>query len=200
MAISLDRYAVLNGYSRVLSRALNEKDEATRRHCERVIDLAAAFGFCCRLSSGEIRHLRLAAGLHDIGKIGIRDVVLLKPGKFDEHEWREMKSHSERGQRIVRAIDVDGAEEVALAVRSHHEDFDGGGYPDGLRGEDIPVIARMVAIVDAYDAMAQPRPYQTGRDHEQIMEVMEDERGVRFDPWLLDRFRDTIEHSRLRTL
>jgi HD-GYP domain-containing protein (c-di-GMP phosphodiesterase class II) len=198
MAISLERYTALKGYSRVLARALDEKDTVTRLHCERVIELSGALGRRCRLAAGELRHLRLAAALHDIGKIGIRDAVLQKPGQFDADEWREMQTHSERGQRIVREIDVEGALEVALAVRHHHEDFGGGGYPDGLRGEAIPLIARMVAIVDSYDAMATPRPYHPKRIHGEIMGVLESERGGRFDPYLLTRFTEVIDGSPVR--
>ncbi|HEX8963491.1 MAG TPA: HD domain-containing phosphohydrolase [Rhodocyclaceae bacterium] len=198
MALSLNRYAAMKGYSRVLARALDEKDEATRLHCERVIELAGDLGRHCKLASGDLRHLRLAAALHDVGKIGIRDAVLLKPGKFDEQEWREMQSHSERGERIVLAIEVEGAREVALAVRYHHEDYDGAGYPDGLCGEEIPVIARMVALADAYDAMAEPRPYHPRRDHAQIMAVLDEESGARFDPWLVERFKEMIRHSAWR--
>ncbi|MGE5467987.1 MAG: HD-GYP domain-containing protein [Ignavibacteria bacterium] len=199
MAMSLERYTAIKGYSRVLARALDEKDAATRLHCERVIGLATDLGRHCSLAPADLRHLRLAAALHDIGKIGIRDAVLHKPGKFDEDEWREMQTHSERGERIVRAIDVEGAQAVADAVRCHHEDYGGGGYPDGLRGEAIPAIARMVAIADAYDAMAEPRPYQRRRSHAQVMAVLEDERGQRFDPWLLTRFGEMIDRSGWRT-
>ncbi len=198
MALSLERYTAMKGYSRVLSKALDEKDAITRRHCERVIALAEAFGRHCGLAAEEIWHLKLAAALHDVGKIGIRDAVLMKPGKFDEDEWREMQSHSQRGQRIVAAIAVDGADGIALAIRHHHEDFAGTGYPDGLRGEDIPFIARMIAVVDSYDAMGEPRPYHPKRGHDEIMGVLESERGGRFDPWLLTRFAEMIERSGLR--
>jgi HD-GYP domain-containing protein (c-di-GMP phosphodiesterase class II) len=198
MGLSMDRYMAMKGYSRALGKALNEKDAMTLRHCDRVVGLADELGRHCGLATAEIRHLQLAAALHDIGKIGIPDAVLLKPGKFDAEEWREMQSHSERGQRIVRAIDVDGAEEVALAIRHHHEDFSGDGYPDGLSGEAVPFMARMVAVVDSYDAMGEPRPYHPRRTHAQIMGVLEQERGGRFDPWLLDRFAEMIEGSGFR--
>lgn len=192
MALSQNGYTAMKGYSRVLGEALAEKDAVTRRHCERVIDLAAAFGRHCRLDTDQLRLLRMAAALHDIGKIGIRDAVLLKPGKFDDGEWREMRTHAERGERIVRSIAVDGAGEIACAVRHHHEDFDGGGYPDGLRGEDIPYVARMVAIVDSYDAIGEPRPYQGRHHHEEVMAKLGAESGRRFDPYLLARFREMM--------
>jgi HD-GYP domain-containing protein (c-di-GMP phosphodiesterase class II) len=195
MALSRDGYAAISSYSRVLSKALEEKDGTTRRHCDRVIELCGAFGRHCKLDSGDLRQLRLAAALHDIGKIGIPDRVLLKPGGFAADEWKEMQSHAERGQRIVRAIAVDGAEAVALAVRHHHENFDGSGYPDGLAGEDIPFVARMVAVADAYDAMGVMRPYQSRRSHEQIMDVLVDESDSRYDPYLVARFAEIIGDS-----
>jgi putative nucleotidyltransferase with HDIG domain len=182
-------------YGRVLSKALDERDSGTRRHCDRVIELAGSLGRACGIDGHALRQLRLCGLFHDIGKIGIPDRVLHKPGELAENEWEEMRSHPERGQRIVEAIGVDGTEEIALGVRHHHEHFDGGGYPDGLAGEDIPYVARMVAIVDTYDAMAMPRPYHRGRTHDEIMAVMRAETGRIFDPYLLARFADMIINS-----
>ncbi|MDD5248917.1 MAG: HD domain-containing protein [Rhodocyclaceae bacterium] len=195
MAVSRDAYAAISSYSLVLSRALDEKDGTTRRHCDRVVELCGAFGRHCQLDSADLRQLRLAAALHDIGKIGIPDCVLLKPGGFVADEWKEMQSHAERGQRIVQAIAVEGAAAVALAVRHHHENFDGSGYPDGLTGEDIPYAARMVALADAYDAMGVLRPYQPRRNHEEIMAILDEESGSRYDPFLLARFAEVIGES-----
>ncbi|MDO8932166.1 MAG: HD domain-containing protein [Rhodocyclaceae bacterium] len=195
MGISKSGYAAISSYGRALSKALDERDVATRRHCDRVIELAGAFGRMCSLDSGAMRQLRLVAALHDIGKIGIPDRVLLKPGRLVGDDWREMQSHTERGERIVLSIAVDGVEEVALAVRHHHEHFDGGGYPDRLAGEDIPFTARMVAIADGYDAMAVARPYHVRRSHEEIMGILGDEEGRKYDPYLLGRFAQMIGES-----
>lgn len=195
MALSRDGYLAISSYCRVLSRALDEKDATTRRHCDRVVGLCEAFGRYCKLGAGDLHQLRLAAVLHDIGKIGIPDCVLLKPGAFDDDEWREMQSHAERGERIVQAIALDGAGAVAHVVRHHHESFDGSGYPDGLRGEAVPYASRMVALADAYDAMAGLRPYQQRRSHKQIMEILAAESGARFDPYLLARFAAMIHDS-----
>jgi len=97
-----------------------------------VIELAGAFGRHCRFEADMVRSLRLCALFHDIGKIGIPDSILFKDGPFDDEEWAEMRSHPERGQRIVEAIDIEGVDEIGVAVRHHHEHFDGSGYPDGL--------------------------------------------------------------------
>lgn len=195
MALSEQSYDAISSYGRVLSKALDERDMDTRRHCGRVIELAGALGRCCRLDREDLRHLRVASALHDIGKIGIPDRVLHKPGCLDREEWKEMRTHSERGERIVLAIGVEGAEEVARLVRHHHEHYDGSGYPDGLAGEEIPFVARMVSVVDGYDAMASPRPYHKVRGHEQIMAVLADEAGSKYDPHILARFAEMIGES-----
>ena len=195
MAFGSDEHAAISSYSRVLAKALDERDGVTRRHCDRVVELSGALGRACRLEAVELRLLRLAAALHDVGKIGIPDYVLMKPTTLVGEEWEAMQSHPERGQRIVLSIGVDGVEAIGLAVRHHHENFDGGGYPDGLAGEHIPYTARMLAIADAYDAMGIPQPYQHRRSHEQIMDILDEEGGHRFDPFLLARFAAMIGHS-----
>jgi HD-GYP domain-containing protein (c-di-GMP phosphodiesterase class II) len=195
MALSKVGYEAISSFSRALSKALDERDVPTRRHCDRVIELSGTLGRHCRLAPKDLRQLRLAAALHDIGKIGVPDRILLKPGQLDDTEWQEMQTHPERGERIVLAIGIDGVDVIATAVRHHHEHFDGGGYPDGLAGEDIPFSARMVAIVDGYDAMAMPRPYHHTRSHEEIMNVLCGEDGHKYDPYLMARFVEVIGES-----
>lgn len=142
-----------------LSIALDERDRSTQEHCDRVLGLCDELGRRCGLTERELRVLRLAAVLHDVGKIGIPDAVLKKPGKFDESDWTVMKEHAAKSQRIVLATDLEAADEIGLIVRHHHERFDGRGYPDGLLGEAIPAMARIVAVADSYDAMARLRIY-----------------------------------------
>jgi response regulator RpfG family c-di-GMP phosphodiesterase len=178
--------------ARALTSALCERDGHTREHSERVATLALRLGEQCGLSERELRLLAIAANMHDIGKIGIPDKVLLKPAAFVSEEWEIMKSHAERGERILRSIDFDGVDEVATAVRHHHEHFDGGGYPDRLHGEDIPVIARILSIVDSYDAMTMRRPYHAPLPHKQAVMVLYDEAGEKHDPALLTYF---LHHS-----
>ncbi len=178
--MSLTKCAVvtISSCSRVLLKALNERDGFTRRHCDRVIALAGSFGRACGLSSMDLRGLRLSARFHDIGKIGIPDQVLLKLGRLAAEECAVMRTHPERGQRIIESIGIDGS-----------------GYPDGLAGDDIPYAARMVSIVDGYDAMADSRPYHPGRPHEEIMGIMQTEVGHKYDPYLFDRFAAMIVDS-----
>lgn len=179
-------------FSRALVTALCERDGHTREHSDRVASLAQHLGRECRLEERELRLLAIAATMHDIGKIGIPDKILLKPAGFAADEWEIMKSHAARGERILRSIAAEGMDEVATAVRHHHEHFDGSGYPDGVAGEDIPVIARILSIVDSYDAMTMRRPYHPAHSHAEAIRALQDERGAKHDPALLACF---LRHS-----
>jgi HD-GYP domain-containing protein (c-di-GMP phosphodiesterase class II) len=182
-------------FARALVTALCERDEYTREHSDRVAVLATILGVECGLTQRQLYLLGIAATMHDIGKLGIPDNILLKPAGFIEDEWEIMKSHAIRGERILRSIELDGMDEVATAVRHHHEHFDGGGYPDRLAGEDIPVISRILSIVDSYDAMSMTRPYHPPRTHAQVMEILHKEQGGKHDPAILERFRICTERS-----
>lgn len=182
-------------HSFVLATVLGHRDETTLIHSERVSLLADELGRACGLARPDLGILRIGAALHDVGKIGVPDAILAKPGKLDDEEWTAMRRHAEIGEEIVRAIGVDGACEAAGIVRHHHERWDGAGYPDGLRGEAIPLCSRIISISDSYDAMAITRPYQQPRRHEEIVEVMRSESGTKFDPTLLDSFFDLLGHA-----
>ena len=171
-----------------LSFALCQRDEDTARHSHRTSALALALGEACGLDRRQLALLELAGQVHDLGKIGVPDRVLLKPGPLDADEWALMKQHPENGSRIVQKLSGDHVETVALAVRHRHEAFDGSGYPDGLAGEHIPVLARIVALADCYDAMATTRPYRRAKTHEEIMGILYAESGSHFDPYLLAKF------------
>jgi HD-GYP domain-containing protein (c-di-GMP phosphodiesterase class II) len=181
-----------------LSTALDERDAPTQDHCDRVSGLSLQLGQACALSDRELKQLRLAAGLHDIGKIGIPDQVLKKPGLFNANDWTIMKTHPERGERIVLAAGLEEGPRIASVVRHHHERFDGAGYPDGLRGEAIPLFARIVALVDAYDAMAHLRPHSLRRAHAEIMRELLQEEAGQHDPYLIAKFAAFIERSQFR--
>lgn len=181
-----------------LGAALQERDPYTRQHGDRVMQVAMAVGRSIGLDSEELGRLHTAAMLHDIGKIGIPDEVLLNPGVLDPAQRAIMRSHSERGEKILRAISGDDASLVAAAVRHHHEEFDGCGYPDNLGGEDIPVLSRIISIADNYDAMASQRVYHGSRAHDYVIRVMHADSGQKHDPYLLGKFMDVIEHSPLR--
>ncbi|HJV51481.1 MAG TPA: HD domain-containing phosphohydrolase [Noviherbaspirillum sp.] len=189
------KFSALRRFTKALSVALHERDPYTRFHCERVINLATEIGIACALPDHDLVLLGVSASFHDVGKIGIPDNVLLKPGKLDDDEWEIMKTHSERGERIMRATLLQDAPAVASVIRHHHEYFDGGGYPDGLAGDGIPMLSRILSMADSYDAMATVRAYHRPRTHNEIVEVMRSEVNRKFDPALFARFAAVIEKS-----
>jgi len=182
-------------FARTLVAALDERDGHTRKHSDRVAMLAVALGRRCCLDSGELRQLGIAALMHDIGKIGIPDSVLLKPEGLTADEWEIMQTHSVRGERIILSIEADGMPDVARIVRHHHEHFNGSGYPDNIAGESIPVMARILSVVDSYDAIAMPRPYHASRSHDEVIAILEAERGGKHDPYLLDHFLGCLDNQ-----
>jgi len=182
-----------------VSVALEERDLLTGEHCDRVAGLAVELGQQCALSDHELRLLRVAAALHDVGKIGIPDAVLKKIEPLTATDWAIMKTHSEKSERIVLAAELDGGEVIARAVRYHHERYDGTGYPDGIAGEAIPVMSRILAIADTYDAMARTRVYRQAQPHSRIMRSLHEVQGLQHDPYLFGKFAHLIERSRFRT-
>jgi HD-GYP domain-containing protein (c-di-GMP phosphodiesterase class II) len=168
----------------VLSQAVELKDEYTGGHTRRVKMLALMLGEEIGLSEEELELLRLGTPLHDIGKIGIKDDILLKPGKLTAEEFEIMKTHTTKGEAIVSMIpNLDPR--IRPIVRSHHERWNGKGYPDGLAGEAIPLLARVVAVVDAFDAMTSDRPYhpdKKGRPMEEAFAEVQKQAGQQFDP------------------
>lgn len=181
-----------------LSVALHVRDAYTSEHCDRVRLLSLELGQHCGLSAQELDYLGVAATFHDIGKIGVPDHVLFKPGPLDENERAVISAHSEHGERIFAATGRRDAAAVAQLIRHHHEAFDGSGYPDGLRGEQIPLPARILSLADSYDAMGSLRPYQHTRRHAEVMTVLHEERGRKSDPRLFRIFADMIERSGAR--
>jgi HD-GYP domain-containing protein (c-di-GMP phosphodiesterase class II) len=185
-------------YTKGISVALGYRDLMTSLHSERVRDLSVTIGSHYGLSNHEVSALRISSSFHDIGKIGIPDNILLKPSKLDETEWEVMKRHSEMGENILLSTGLEGSRHTALVIRHHHEHYDGGGYPDGLSGESIPICSRIISIADSYDAMSVTRSYHHARNHVEIMEVLCNESGRKFDPQLMDIFCEIIEHSPIR--
>jgi HD-GYP domain-containing protein (c-di-GMP phosphodiesterase class II) len=171
---------------RVLGGAVAKRDSDTDAHNYRVTIYSVRLGEALKLSDQGIRALIKGAFIHDIGKIGIRDDVLLKPGKLDEAEFATMKTHVEHGIDLASSSAWlgDGVD----VVRCHHEKFNGSGYPAGLAGEDIPEIARIFAICDVFDAVASRRPYKEPCTFEETMEVLDKGKGTHFDPRMLDAF------------
>lgn len=191
-------YDTLCKYTQALSVALAYRDPLTQLHSERVLGLSEELGIQCGLSAEDIGILKIAASFHDIGKIGIPDPVLLKPGIYDEDDWQVMKQHPQIGAEIMLATELEGAKLAADIIRCHHEHYDGSGYPQGLSGEDISILCRIISIADAYDAMAMTRSYHKARTHDQIMSIIHQESGAKFDPDILKIFDGLIVSSRFR--
>jgi putative two-component system response regulator len=157
-----------------LASAVEAKDNYTLGHTQRVANLAVALGKRLRLSEKEIFALRLGGILHDVGKIGIAEEILNKPGKLEDHEWEEMKSHPEIGYRIC--LPLKSTLGIALdVVRHHHEKLDGSSYPDGLKGDEISLAARIMCAVDIYDALVTNRPYRKAMSKEEAIGILHEE-------------------------
>ncbi|CAB3948788.1 Cyclic di-GMP phosphodiesterase [Achromobacter insolitus] len=181
-----------------LSAAMRARDPATGRHSERVVALSVALAQACGLPQAEQEAIAIAARLHDIGKIGTPDRVLYSPKRLDKDDWEIMKAHAAVGADIIMHSDIPQRELIALAVRHHHEHFDGSGYPAGLCGADIPLHSRIISLADSYDALGDARPYHPARTHAEIMRILNQEAGSKCDPDLLRTFEAMIQKSRLR--
>jgi len=159
---------------------LDAKDPMTRDHVVRTAELAIQVAELMRLPADIQRDAGLAGALHDIGKLRIPNEILGKPGALSDLEWRIMQSHAELGGEIVGSSEALAS--LAPAVRGHHERIDGGGYPDGLAGEDIPLLARIVSVCDAYDAMAYTRRYRSGMELTDVISILRENAGTQWDP------------------
>ena len=177
-----------------LARALEAKDDETEGHSERVTAYALRLGRALGLRREALEDLRRGALLHDLGKIGIPDAVLRKPGPLTEEEKALMRTHPLIGDRILEGLPaLQGARGV---VRHHHERFDGRGYPEGLQGEEIPLLARIFAVVDAYDAMTSDRPYRRALSHGEALAAIAREAGKQFDPQVVRVFLRVFAEGR----
>lgn len=171
---------------RALAAAIDAKNPYTRGHSERVSQYAVAVAHHFGVKGRELKRVEIAALLHDVGKIGIEDAILLKPDALTEQEFAQMRNHVVKGAAIVSPIKR--LRDMLPGIRSHHENWDGSGYPDGLKGESIPLVARLIAIADAFDAMTTDRPYQKGMDLPAAMERLRALAGRRLDPAVVDAF------------
>lgn len=167
-----------------LALALSERDRGTGEHAEQVVALAGAVARRLNVDAEEVERIAAAALLHDIGKVAVPDSILSKPGPLNDEEWQVMRGHSAVGERILRA--VPGLGPVARMVRHGHEQYDGSGYPDGLRGDEIPMGSRIVLACDAYDAMTSARPYRDALSHDQAVAELTAHAGTQFDPRVVD--------------
>jgi hypothetical protein len=176
-----------------LSRSMEAKDYYTGGHTERVSAMAVALGRRLECSAEELDGIEIGALLHDIGKIGIPEQILRKPGPLDEDEWEVVKRHPLISEFIL--ADIDLPEIVLQIARSSHERVDGGGYPDGLAGDDIPLPARIVLVADAFDALTSDRPYRKGRSLEAAMAEVRANAGMQFCPTVIQALEDVYRED-----
>ncbi len=169
-----------------LAETIEKRDPYTGNHTKRVMEYSLAIGTTLGLEQDELTRLQLAAVLHDVGKIGVRDSVLLKEGPLTDDEFAQIKQHSAYGAEIV--ANIKRMQEIIPGVRHHHERFDGRGYPDGLRGENIALIARIIAVADTFDAMITDRPYRKGLDLDTAFAELHKNAGGQFDPQVVEAF------------
>ena len=175
---------MLSATVNALASTLGLRDRGCGSHSGLVAEVAYQLGRALRLSPRALRELRYAAEVHDIGKVGVPDRVLLKPGPLDTAEWNIIKGHSVEGAQLIGRIP--GLERVASIVRHHHERFDGSGYPDNLCGDHIPLESRILSVADAYVAMIEDRPYRRGLSPEAAKKELRDHSGEQFDPEVVD--------------
>ena len=187
----LESKSVRNSIISSLRRTLFEKSHETEEHTHRLQQLSLQFGLSLGLTDGEMDDLALLATLHDIGKIAIPEGIILEPGNLSPEEWELIWKHPEVGYRIARSSPE--LAPIAEAILSHHEWWDGSGYPRGLEGEDIPLISRIIAIVDAYDVMTYGRPYKKPLSRQKTLQQLQKSAGSQFDPHLIDIFIKIIE-------
>jgi len=173
--------------------ALEARDQYTRGHSESVASLVVDIAHEMCLDEDQIERVRIAGKLHDLGKIGIRDEILLKPGPLSNSEWDILKQHPRIGAEILAPIQ--SLADIIPALSGHHERIDGKGYPGGLRGSKIPLLARMVAVADTYDALTSNRPYRKGFSNEDALAIVEDVKGTQLCPECVQSFLKSMERK-----
>ncbi len=185
-----DAYLILKSmniqFATILAEFIEAKDVHTRGHCNRMRRLCVEIGMAAGISEKELEILEYAALLHDLGKVGVNEEILNKVGPLTDDENRRMKEHPEIGEKILLGIPL--LEEVARVTAAHHEHYGGGGYPRGIKGPDIPIGARIIAVADIYDAMASDRPYRKGLPVDAIFTEMRKVAGSQLDPAIVELF------------
>lgn len=185
-----DRSTEKNETINTIMKSLYEKNPREELHSQRVSKYCTKIGQAMNLSKDKINSLTVAAILHDIGKIAIDDQILDKPGKLTDKEYEMIKKHPEIGYRILSASKQYA--EISNDILHHHERMDGKGYPSGIKGEDIPLNARIISVADAYDAMVFSRPYRASLTKEEAIKELKDNAGTQFDPMIVKAFINVL--------
>jgi len=175
------------------SEALEARDQYTAGHSRRVMEYSKSIGQRLKLDKQDIEDLKKSALLHDIGKIGIPDTILKKQGKLTDEEYAIIKSHIETGAAILK--NIKSFKHLVPAVYHHHEQFDGEGYPNGIKGKEIPLHARIIAITDTFDAMTSSRSYRSALSFRTALSELERRKGIQFDPDIADIFIEILQES-----
>jgi HD-GYP domain-containing protein (c-di-GMP phosphodiesterase class II)/sensor domain CHASE-containing protein len=184
------------GSIRMLAAAIDEKDPYTRGHSDRVAKYAIHIGRQLALSEEDLDRLKIAALLHDVGKIGVDDRVLKKPGALTPEEFEIMRQHPSKGANIMRPVAQ--LKDMLPGIELHHESVDGKGYPYGLKGDQIPLMARVIGVADAFDAITTNRPYQTASDTDDALKIIRRLTGSKFDAQIVDALEAAIKAGKIR--
>ncbi len=180
----------------MIAAAVDAKDPYTKGHSGRVSQYSVMLAKELGLDEEEVSRVRVSATLHDVGKIGVEDRVLKKPGVLTNEEFEIMKRHTVMGYEIVRQVKQ--LEEMLPGIRWHHEALNGKGYPDGIRGDEIPLLVRIISVADTFDAITTDRPYQAGRDFPQALEILQKHAGSKYDPIVVDALQSCYAKGDLR--
>ena len=191
--VSGEQVVLLRGGMRVIAGAVDAKDPDTASHSERVAALAVRLARAVGLPEDEVEAVAAAALLHDAGKVAVDARILRKPAGLSPEEWEVVRAHPVVGQEILSGIP--GMDRIARVIRHHHERWDGGGYPDGLKGEQIPLHSRIIHLADAYDAMTSDRAYRKGKSRDEALEIILREAGRQFDPVLAREFASMLQRG-----
>ena len=179
---------------RALAAAIDAKDPYTKGHSERVAETSVALAQELNLSDRDIENIEYTALLHDIGKIGIADNILGKKSSLTDKEFDKIKEHTVMGAKIIEPVDF--LKNSYKAIYHHHERYNGKGYPDGIKSEDIPILARIIAVADAYDAMGSDRPYRKKLNKDKILKELKDQSGKQFDPEVVKALISVLDRER----
>ena len=188
-----DKQRLINEMTKVFAKCIDMKDQYTQGHSTRVAIYTAMIAKKLGKSQEEIEKIFNIALLHDIGKISIPDKILNKPGRLDDDEFAIMKSHSQNGYNVLKEIEI--APDISLGAGCHHEKYDGSGYPRHLKGDEIPEVAQIIAVADAFDAMYSTRPYRRQMPLEEVVNEIKRCSGSQFNPKMVDAFLELIDQG-----